>query len=121
MGRHALTEEERKRRRREYMQTYRARKGKVVGVGKGGANKKGRDNPQYKTGMGEFVRLRDGMRKTITECERCGKDLKDASRFEWCVHHIDHDRTNNVRENLEMLCKRCHQLEHECHKALKLI
>ena len=34
-----------------------------------------------------------------------------ADRFE--VHHIDHDKTNNLDSNLEYLCKRCHMFKHE--------
>ena len=34
------------------------------------------------------------------------------------VHHKDHNRKNNVESNFELLCKRCHQVEHECWKNL---
>lgn len=91
----------------------------TVGVGKGGSNKKGINHPQYKNGLGQFFRISKEMRSTIKHCERCGKDLTNATRYEVCVHHIDHDRTHNVRENLIVLCKRCHQLEHECWKAFE--
>jgi hypothetical protein len=47
-----------------------------------------------------------------TACERCGSNEK------LLVHHKDRDRYNNVKENLGCLCKRCHQLEHECGKHL---
>ena len=89
----------------------------TVGVGTGGSNKKFTDNPQYKSGEGNFHRLRKQMREEIKSCERCGKDLTDATRYEWCVHHKDHIRTHNTRDNLIMLCKRCHQVEHDCHLA----
>ena len=91
----------------------------TVGLGRGGSNKKGEDNPLFKTGMGRFYAMRKEMLATIKHCERCGKDLTNASKYEVCVHHIDHDRTHNVRENLIVLCKRCHQLEHECWKAFE--
>lgn len=90
----------------------------AIGVGKGGSSKKFKDHPQYKNGLSQFARLRKEVKKR-RYCERCSKDLQDASNFHWCVHHIDHDRTNNVIENLELLCKRCHQLEHECWKAFE--
>lgn len=89
----------------------------TVGLGKGGSNKKGKEHDQYISGMGNFYSIRKHLRETVTSCNRCGKDLKDAGRYEWCVHHKDHDRTNNVLSNFEMLCKRCHQIEHECHLA----
>ena len=53
-------------------------------------------------------------------CERCGKDLEDATRWKWCVHHKDHDHSNHELSNLELLCKRCHQLEHSCQDNLKV-
>lgn len=34
------------------------------------------------------------------------------------MHHKDHNRKNNREENFELLCKRCHQVEHECWKNL---
>lgn len=89
-----------------------------TGVGKGGANKKGVEHPQFKTGMGNFHSLRRFLKESINHCQRCGKDLSEASRYEWCVHHKDRDRTHNVLENLELLCKRCHQLEHDCYSNL---
>lgn len=90
----------------------------TVGVGKGGSNKKFTDHKQYTSGMGNFHALRKQMREEILNCERCDKDLSEATRYHWCVHHMDRNRTNNVRENLEMLCKRCHQIEHDCASAL---
>jgi len=108
----------RRARARERQRRYRERLGRPVGVGKGGSNKRGAAHHQFSSGRGEFVRLRKEMRRTIKECERCGVDLSDATRHQWCVHHKDHDQNNNVRSNLEMLCKRCHQIEHDCHKAL---
>lgn len=50
-------------------------------------------------------------------CERCSTDLLEATSKEWCAHHRDHDRTNNVASNIELLCKRCHQIEHRCWEA----
>jgi len=91
----------------------------AVGVGRGGSNKKGSEHPQYKNGIGRFNALKKLMYAEIKQCERCGKDLTNVQSDEKCVHHIDHDRTHNVRENLIVLCKRCHQLEHKCWKAFE--
>jgi hypothetical protein len=98
---------------------YRKRKGEPVGVGKGGSNLKGEEHPQYKNGMGKLTRLRSKMKKEINRCEHCGKDLSEVTQYEWCVHHKDHDRTHNERDNLILLCKRCHQIEHECWEAFE--
>lgn len=45
-------------------------------------------------------------------CQRCGEPAV-------LVHHKDEDRGNNEVDNLEPLCKRCHQvLIHDCTKNL---
>jgi hypothetical protein len=90
----------------------------VVGVGRGGSNPSGEDHPQYVNGMGRFSKLKKEV-KARRYCERCSKDLCNVSSHHWCAHHRDHDRTNNVIENLELLCKRCHQIEHECWRAFE--
>lgn len=90
----------------------------TVGVGKGGSTKTGEGNSQFVSGEGRFRRLRKQMRATILNCEWCGKDLREAGRYEWCVHHKDHIRSHNTRDNLVMLCKSCHQVEHDCVSAL---
>jgi 5-methylcytosine-specific restriction endonuclease McrA len=40
-------------------------------------------------------------------CEVC----RTAGRVE--VHHINKDRTNNSRENIMILCRKCHNLQHD--------
>jgi hypothetical protein len=40
-------------------------------------------------------------------CQRCGAEAV-------LVHHKDEDRTNSSVDNLEPLCKRCHQVHHDC-------
>lgn len=100
---------------------YRLKKGCLVGVGKGGAPHSGEKNPMWKGGVcGPFKTHREEMRRTIKHCEWCGKDLTEATRYEWCVHHIDHNRKNNSRSNLVMLCKRCHQIHHDCASKLNV-
>jgi|AntRauTorcE11898_2_1112593.scaffolds.fasta_scaffold36322_2 hypothetical protein len=104
-----------KERNAEYAISKRTQEGDTtVGLGKGGSNKTGEDHNQFVSGMGQFYKIRKAMREDVKHCQSCDKDLTTATRWEWCVHHIDHDRTNNVRSNFEMLCKRCHQIEHEC-------
>lgn len=104
-----------KLRAKENGRNFRIRRGCLVGVGKGGAPHSGDKNPMWKGGVcSPFRRYRTQMRKEILYCEWCHKDLTAASRYEWCVHHLDHNRKNNVRENLVMLCKRCHQTHHDC-------
>ena len=105
--------------RRSYKHKLKNNLIKKPGVGKGGNNSSGSDDDQYKNGIGYFMKIRGVIRQTRRYCERCGKDLLNASRYEWAVHHRDHDRTNNSDSNFELLCKKCHQIEHDCHKAFE--
>ena len=108
-----------RKRQAEYMATRRARLGiiKNPGVGKGGANKCKEEDDQFKTGIAWFQKNRKAIKEEMRFCAKCDKDLIDASRYMWVIHHIDHDRAHNNRENLILLCKRCHQVEHDCHLA----
>lgn len=47
--------------------------------------------------------------KDIGKCEKCGFDIKRIL----ILHHKDRNRSNNERENLELLCWNCHMLGHE--------
>lgn len=90
---------------------------KKPGVGSGNNQKLGTEHPSYKHGYYIADRLRVTKKLTQRYCERCEKDLIDVNRWMWVVHHKDHNHCNNAEENLELLCKRCHQIEHECHTA----
>lgn len=107
-----------KQKTREATAAWRRAHNKVQkpGVGKGGNPKRGADHPSYVNGYHMADRFRPIV-KARRYCERCGADLADANRWHWTVHHKDHNHCNNVIGNLELLCKRCHQIEHECHKA----
>ncbi len=111
-------EERRKECGRRGTQSYRIRHGLIQkpGVGKGGNNAKGPEDSQHTTGIMFFQRNRRYYRDLWKLCNRCEKDLTEAGRYEWVIHHRDHDRTNNVEENFELLCKKCHQIEHDCHE-----
>ena len=43
----------------------------------------------------------------LSECDPCGIDFK-KTKIILTVHHIDSDKKNNVRQNLIVLCQRCH-------------
>lgn len=103
-------------------QNYRIRHGLVQrpGVGSGNNQSRGSDHHSYTTGIGcDFQDKRSDIKNELINCNRCNLDLSQVSRYHWCLHHIDHDRTNNSKDNFELLCKRCHQIEHECHKAFE--
>lgn len=77
---------------------------------------RGEDHWNYKDGSYTYETIRNELRISIRYCERCKKDLIDAEHNFWAVHHIDHNHYNNDINNLELLCKRCHQIEHDCVK-----
>lgn len=100
-------------------QDLRRRQGKRVGTGSGAHNTPGELHPQWKGGEGKFEQeLAPAYYRKTRYCERCAVDLIDAAPAMRCVHHRDHNRKNNVEDNFELLCKRCHQVEHECWKNL---
>ena len=41
------------------------------------------------------------------KCNRCG------ATDQLVIHHMDHNHTNNVTENLEVLCSPCHTSHHK--------
>lgn len=61
----------------------------------------------FKDGIGIYRQLKD--KKFCTKCK---------SQKNLLIHHKDEDRTNNHPSNLEVLCKRCHQVEHQCWSTL---
>lgn len=87
-----------------YKWSIKNNKFKKPGVGSGG-NQEGINNHQYKNGIGNYNKL--AFKNKINICNRC------SSVENLLVHHIDHDRSNNELDNLEILCKRCHQKHHE--------
>jgi hypothetical protein len=80
----------------------------------------GKHTNQYKNGIGMYKKIRD--QKLLEQghrCARCSKDLKNLTPHHRCGHHIDHDRTNNDPDNIEVICKSCHQVEHRCWESFK--
>jgi hypothetical protein len=110
--------QDRRERERVAVALRRAESGKIKkpGVGKGGNPYIGDEHPAYKHGLYTFETLRLRIKAAVRYCERCGVDLQHARQHYWVVHHKDHNHWNHVRDNLELLCKRCHQIEHECYK-----
>lgn len=105
-----------KSKQKEYSDRYNLKQGNKVGIGSGGTTGKGSDNFMYSHGRCTFRRWAKERKNEVGICEHCGKDIKDAPSYEWVGHHIDHNPSNNVIENLAVLCKQCHQKEHECWK-----
>ena len=64
---------------------------KILGLVKGGSTGFGTDNHNYKNGIGIFMNERLKIKTERRYCERCNVDLDNANRFQWCVHHKDHN------------------------------
>lgn len=89
------------------------KKGVKVGIGSGNYfGKFNKKHPSYKNGIGTYREL--VLKEKQHNCERCSCNIDFSNSYKWCVHHKDHNRNNNDLNNLELLCKRCHQLEHNC-------
>lgn len=103
---------------KEVIKKWHFKHGILSGLGSGG--KLGKDNQNYKHGRSVFRRWAQEKLKQLSYCcERCGNKIDATVRGTWAGHHKDHNQSNNVKENLEVLCKRCHQIEHECWRALQ--
>jgi hypothetical protein len=74
---------------------------------KTGWKQSGAKNNNWKGGRAPRTYRRICFEAHGRKCIPCGAEATLA-------HHIDHDRSNNVAENLRPMCKRCHQLEHNC-------
>jgi len=105
-----------KERDRNRQMRYMMRQGSKVGVGSGNNQGRGKSHHSYKNGTGIYKKL--GKKKAIElqHCERCNTELDLSNSFKWVTHHKDHNKKNNDIDNLEILCKSCHQKEHRVHE-----
>jgi hypothetical protein len=78
---------------------------------KKGRNQKGNNNNAWKGGSSPGYYRTLALKYYGNRCLRCGADAV-------LVHHKDGNRKNSNLENLEVLCKRCHQLDHHCAENL---
>jgi HNH endonuclease len=104
---------------KEAIKRWAINKGILNGKGSGSSTGTEKANHMYSHGRCVFRRWAKERKLQEGLCEHCGKDIKDATHYEWVGHHKDHNPNNNVIENLILLCKQCHQIEHECHKAFE--
>lgn len=74
---------------------------------KKGRNQKGENNNAWKGGSSPAYYQKVAFSTHGDRCLRC----RDEAVL---VHHKDGNRKNPDPSNLEVLCKRCHQLEHDC-------
>ena len=108
--------------RKNRLETMRQWRINNVVTGEGSGSKTGfeKDNPYFKHGQCVFRRwAKEKLQELSYCCERCGNKIDASKRGTWAGHHKDHNRLNNIKDNLEVLCKRCHQIEHECWTAFQ--
>lgn len=60
----------------------------------------------YKTGI--YTYHKKAISFYGNKCQKCGYDELPIC----IVHHIDRNRNNNKLDNLQVLCGRCHDIEH---------
>ena len=68
--------------------------------------KSGENHPNYTTGSSSYRNRK--LKESEGHCERCGFSILCVLE----VHHKDGNRRNNDIENLELLCRNCHGIEH---------
>lgn len=83
---------------------------KKPGVGSGNNQEIGPNHPTYTTGIGSYSKR--AFEHYGRQCNRCGTTDK------LLTHHKDEDRTHNELDNLEVLCKSCHQEHHALRNEL---
>jgi len=90
-------------------------KGYQNGCGSGSTTGTGSANHMFSHGQCTFRRWAKELKESDKGyCAFCNKDLRSTTHYEWVGHHKDHNRMNNTKENLILLCKKCHQIEHKC-------
>jgi len=57
------------------------------------------------------------IKKRTHQCEQCNLSEWLSEQIKLEIHHIDGDRTNNVEENLQLLCPNCHSMTDSWRKA----
>jgi len=80
---------------------------------------RGENHWNYKDGSWVRQTYNRELKEKFKCCTVCSKDLTDTPWSSWVIHHIDHNHFNDVLSNLTLLCKRCHQIEHNCINNLK--
>lgn len=107
--------EQTKKVQKEAIKRWAFSKGYLNGKGSGSTTGSENKNHMYKHGQCTFRRWAKELKESDKGfCNFCNKDLRLLTHYEWVGHHKDHNRMNNTKENLILLCKKCHQIEHKC-------
>ena len=57
-----------------------------------------------------FGTIKRWIRQEVNSCEICGLNTWRDLPLPLEIHHVDGDKKNNMRENLQVLCPNCHAL-----------
>lgn len=112
-----IAKEKQRQKNREAAEVRRRAKGCKIGRGA----PKGDKHPNYKHGYYVAQTQSREYREKVRYCERCGVDTFTLSRWHWVMHHKDHNHSNHSDDNLELLCKRCHAIEHKVENNCKKV
>ena len=104
-----LKKEEARVKNKEYAERKRRERGCKIGQGA----PRGKAHPNYKHGFYVAQTQSREYREAVRYCERCHIDTLSLSRWHWVMHHKDHNHCNHNESNLELLCKKCHAVEHD--------
>ena len=85
---------------------------KNPGVGSGNSQKELENHHSWVNGIGSYRKI--AFKTYGYNCNRCGVDVRTLRPYQYSVHHKNRNRNDNSAENLEVLCKSCHQVEHDC-------
>ena len=97
------------------------RRRRSLGCSVGRGAPRGEAHPNYKHGYYVAQTQSREYRDNVRYCERCGVDTFNLSRWHWVMHHKDHNHSNHSIDNLELLCKRCHAIEHKVESNCKKV
>ena len=86
---------------------YRRRTGRDNAVDRGSDKMVKRNEPLHTTRWRKIRDSKLGVHPLCERCERYGRDVLAT-----VVHHIDKNERNNRYQNLESLCRDCHEKEH---------
>lgn len=112
-----IAKERERQANRERMYNKRRAEGRKIGRGA----ERGEKHPNYKHGYYVAQTQSREYREKVRYCEKCGIDTLNLSRWHWVMHHKDHNHSNHSDDNLELLCKRCHAIEHEVQNNCKKV
>jgi len=74
-------------------------------------------NPAWKGGTQNYRKYAENEYNMGNDCKICGKTVKSYYKH---IHHKDKNHRNSKKENLEVLCVKCHFLKHRAMKQIKM-